>query len=338
MFLNNDNFIMNGEILQDAKNGDEDKPWKEKKISSLKVSSSFKRLKLDKRAERTQYCGSFLKFGGCSCCGHKNLWQSNFCRDRLCPMCNWRRSRMLQGQIMQILHSAVQEQKMRFIFLTLTVKNPTKDDLNKTINNMFEGFNRLFKYKKVDNIVVGWVRVLEITRNNKKHSKNYDTYHPHFHVLIGVKPSYFSGQEYLSQKKWVELWQKALKVDYTPVVNVQVVKPKREGQTVEAAVAETATYTVKETDYIHKSDEETDSVIAVLAETLKNRRLIGYGKLFKEIKSKLKLQDVESDTADLIGDDKKECSCPLCGSQLQEILYKWHMGLKNYISVDSENM
>jgi plasmid rolling circle replication initiator protein Rep len=240
---------------------------------------------------------------------------------------------MLQGQIMQILHSAVKEKKMKFIFLTLTVESPTKENLSKAIDDMFEGFNRLFKYKKVDNVVAGWVRVLEITRNNKKYSKNYDTYHPHFHVLIGVKPSYFRGQEYISQNLWTELWQKALKVDYKPIVNVQLVKPKREGQTVEAAVAETATYTVKETDYIHKSTKETDSVISVLAEALKNRRLIGYGKLFKDVKSKLKLKDIESENADLIGENKKECNCPLCGSTLQETIYKWNMGYQNYVSI-----
>lgn len=327
-------YIMVNEILQDKKNNGKEKPWKEKKMKSLKVSESFKRLNLANRAKRTKYCGSELKFGECQHDGHKKLLYANFCKDRLCPMCNWRRSRMLQGQIMQILHQAVQERKMRFIFLTLTVKNCKKHELNNTIDNMFEGFRRLFQYKAVDNVIVGWTRCLEITRNNKRYSKNYDTYHPHFHVLIGVRPSYFKGTEYLSQKKWASLWQKALKLDYTPVVGVEVVKPKRDGQSVEAAVAETAKYSVKDTDYIHKSKKETDSVVLVLAEALKNRRLIGFGKLFKEIKARLKLQDVESDNANLIGNEKKECKCPLCNGVLIERLYKWHMGYKNYISIE----
>jgi plasmid rolling circle replication initiator protein Rep len=328
------NHIIVSKALQDKKINGKERPWRNKKMKSLKVSESFKRLNLKNRAERTKYCGSELKFGECSKDGQKKLLHANFCKDRLCPMCNWRRSGMLQGQVMEILHQATEERKMKFIFLTLTVKNCKKHELKSTIDSLFEGFRRLFQYKAVDNVVVGWVRCLEITRNNKRYSKDYDTYHPHFHILIGVTPSYFSGQEYLSKKKWASLWRKSLKLDYEPIVYVKAVKPKQEGQSAEAAAIETAKYSVKDTDYIHESTKETDKVISVLAEALKSRRLVGFGKLFKEIKARLKLRDVESDDADLVGNEKKECSCPLCGGILVETLYRWHMGYKNYISVE----
>ena len=334
MLSSESNFSMTGEVLQDVKGSGKERPWRDKKVNALKVSDSFRRLNLEKRADRTQYCGSILEFNECMGDGHKKLIRANFCRDRLCPMCNWRRSGMLHGQIMSILHFVAQEQEVRFIFLTLTVKNPTKDKLSESIDSMFAGFHRLFQYKKVDGAVVGWVRVLEVTRNNYRHSKSYDTYHPHFHVLVAVKPSYFKGRDYIKQSLWAELWQKALQVDYLPHVGIELVKPKRKEQTVESAVAETAKYTIKEADYIHEDTDEMDDVIEVLAVSLRNRRLIGYGKLFKNVKSKLKLQDIESDEADLVGDKKKECNCSLCGGILQETLYKWHMGYKNYVSAD----
>jgi plasmid rolling circle replication initiator protein Rep len=150
-------------------------------------------------------------------------------------------------------------------------------------------------------------------------------------VLIGVKPSYFKGDGYINQKRWVELWQKALQVDYTPIVNIKVVKPKREGQTVEAAAVEAAKYSVKDTDYIREDKREMDEIIKVLAGALKNRRLIGYGKLFKDVKTKLGLVDVEDETADLVGDSKYECTCPLCGGTLEQSVYEWHIGYSNYI-------
>jgi len=333
-----DDFNILGEILQDVKSNNDERPWRDKKMNGLKVSDSFRRLQLDKRAERTRYCGSFLEFSECANDGRKKLISANFCRDRLCPMCNWRRSGMLRGQILEILHSAVQEEKLKFIFLTLTIKNPMKDELSRTIDIMFDGFNRLFKYQKVNNVIVGWVRVLEVTRNNNKNSKNYDTYHPHFHVLMAVRPSYFKGNGYIRQEFWGDLWQKALRVDYRPHVGIEVVRPKRVGETVESAVAETAKYTVKESDYIHDDIEEMDSVVEVLASSLKNRRLIGYGKIFKDVKAKLKLQDVESETADLIGNKKKECNCVLCGSILNETLYKWHMGYRNYVKIEKDTL
>lgn len=300
-------------------------------MNNLKVSESFERLGLDKRAVRAKDCGNYLQFMECNEDGYKKLVAANFCKDRLCPMCNWRRSGMLQAQIMQILHSVSEQQKIRFIFLTLTIENPTKENLKNSISNMFESFKRLFKYKNVDKAVIGWVRILEITRNDDKNSKNYDTYHPHFHVLIGVNPSYFKDKDYLSQKLWTELWQKALQVEYTPVVHIQTVKPKYEGQTFEAAAVETAKYTVKEKDYIYKNNKVMDSVISVLAVALKGRRLIGFGKLFKKVKAELKLKDVEDCDADLTGVKNAECNCPVCGGVLEETLYKWHIGFKNYI-------
>ncbi|MEQ6219715.1 protein rep [Levilactobacillus brevis] len=47
------------------------------------------------------------------------------------------------------------------------------------------------------------------------------------------RSSYFkSSDSYINQEEWTRLWQKALKVDYEPVVHVQVVKAnktKRDG-------------------------------------------------------------------------------------------------------------
>ncbi|MEQ6219802.1 protein rep [Levilactobacillus brevis] len=54
-------------------------------------------------------------------------------------------------------------------------------------------------------------------------------------TLIGgielLRSSYFkSSDSYINQEEWTRLWQKALKVDYEPVVHVQVVKAnKRKG-------------------------------------------------------------------------------------------------------------
>ena len=50
--------------------------------------------------------------------------------------------------------------------------------------------------------------------------------HPHFHLLLICRPSYFSNN-YISQQKWVELWQKAAKLDYKPQVYVKAVHKKQ---------------------------------------------------------------------------------------------------------------
>jgi hypothetical protein len=56
--------------------------------------------------------------------------------------------------------------------------------------------------------------------------KDKNTAHPHYHCLIAVPPSYMKGQKYLSTAKWARLWQECLQVDYTPICDARVVKPK----------------------------------------------------------------------------------------------------------------
>ena len=46
--------------------------------------------------------------------------------------------------------------------------------------------------KEVKSIVKGYIRKLEVTYNSDMSSKSYDTYHPHFHVVIAVNKSYFT--------------------------------------------------------------------------------------------------------------------------------------------------
>lgn len=242
---------------------------------------------------------------------------------------------MLSKQVIDILHSSSKKKKMDFLFLTLTVKNCHGKDLNDTIKSMFLAFNKFFKYKSIDDITIGYVRALEVTRN-----KRTGEFHPHFHVLIGVSRKYFKGENYIKHSEWVSFWQKALGVDYLPTVNVKKVRPKREGQTIEAASYETAKYTVKDADFIIEDKDgvidkkNTDEAVYYIAEALYRRRLIAFGKLFKEIRKELKLQDIETDEADLVGADEIECKCPICQSDLKEIIYKWNIGINNYVKED----
>lgn len=328
------NYTLEKGILQDVSLYGKEKPWKDKKSKSLLLADSYKRLGKIKKYYKVKYCGSRLLFAECKEHNYKKLLAADFCRNRLCPMCNWRRSRMLAKQIMEILHSANFLKPMKFIFLTLTIQNCKGNELPQTIDKLFKGFKRLFELKAVKDNVVGYVRVLEITHNVNKYSKSYNTYHPHFHVLIGVKSTYFKNK-YIKHSEWVRLWQKALRIDYEPTVNVKRVKPKKEGQDVESAVLETGKYAVKDSDYILDDKIETDKAVAVLDKALKGRRLIGFGKFFREVKKELNIGDVESSTADLVGNnEEQECKCPICQSNLKETLYQWHYGLNNYYKED----
>jgi len=63
---------------------------------------------------------------------------------------------------------------------------------------MTKAFHKLTRRKSFEGAIKGYFRSLEIIYN---HGEN--TYHPHFHLILAVAPSYFKdGKQYISQKRW----------------------------------------------------------------------------------------------------------------------------------------
>lgn len=271
--------VGNGEILQDIARSGRQRPWRANKYVSALLSESLQRLNLSKKSDLVRGCATFLRFKECgnpNCGHHKSLELSNFCRVRLCPMCAWRKSLVVAHQVKQVAHVLAQREKVRWLFLTLTIRNCEGSELKPTVTELMEGFRRLMMYKAVKGATLGWFRALEVTHNLDEFSESYDTYHPHFHVLIAVKPSYF-GKGYIDQAQWTSLWKKAMKLSYEPVVHIQTVKEKSRNQDKEnqlladhgieiapngefnelpaSVVAETAKYTIKSSDYVIFEDK-----------------------------------------------------------------------------------
>lgn len=326
-------------VLSDKTSKGEERPWVVKKVKSKQLSDSFKRLGLDKKSMRVKECGTFLEFKRFHDSSLK-LSYANFCKDRLCPICSWRRSLKIFGQTSKIMDKALEEKKYRFLFLTLTAKNVYGPDLSKELDSMFKAFNLFTKKKRIKDSVVGWFRALEVTHNINKNSMNFDTYHSHFHVILVVNSTYFRKKElYLKQNDFTEIWKDCLKVDYTPVVHVQAFK-----NSTSKAVAEATKYTVKDNDYLIDNDEElTDSAVSVLSKALRSRRLVAFGGRLKEISKELKLDDtidgdlVNTDSQNLIDYDETHMMDSLTGELVvREDLgfiiekYCWNVGYKQY--------
>lgn len=252
--------------------------YEPKKITSLLLSESYARIgdvsdrrSFIRKSERVRDCGSFLQFKG------QQLTNANFCKDRLCPMCTWRKSLKIYGEMSAVMDLV--DKESHFIFLTLTVRNVTGDQLSDYITELFAGYKRLMLRKEMKKAVKGWFRAIEVTYNP-------DTgYHPHFHVVLQVNKNYF-GKNYIKHSDFIRLWREAMKLDYDPNVHVEKVDETR----IENAVAEAAKYTVKDNDYIYPNDPiATDEIVEVLNLSLKGRRLIAYGgelkKLHKQVET-----------------------------------------------------
>lgn len=318
--------------LHDLQKDGKERPWKEKKLKSLKVSAAYNRIGLSNKGFRMAMCGSNLDFRVYND-DKRKLHSANFCKQRLCPMCNWRRSKKVFAQMSQIMDEAQRNPDKEYAFLTLTVRNCLGEDLRSTLDKMLKAYDKLFKRREIVRWVDGAFRAIEITHNLDINSEWFDTYHPHIHCILMVDKSYFSVENELSWNKmrWVQLWQESFAADYAPSVDIRKTYGDSAG-TVTKAVIEAAKYAVKDADYLIEDNLELqDKTIRVLDDALAGKRLLSFRGEFAKIRKRLKLDDIESGDLVETGED----------SELREDLnyiiehYRWSMGYSKYLRVEA---
>jgi plasmid rolling circle replication initiator protein Rep len=287
----------------------------------------------EKRAENMRFCGSFLEFADMQ--DKLKLIKANFCRVPLCPMCQWRKSLRVFFDTSRVIDIVEKRHKnLKHIFLTLTVKNCSLDNLNKILDDIFKGWDNFMRSKTLNpevrgerqHIVKGWFRALEIEYNSEKNE-----FHPHFHAILNVDKNYFKGTDYLKTEEWVQLWRKSTRLDYDPICDIRRVKNKGNRKD----IAEVAKYTYKDASILNEtlSDDKKDGIIKSLSCALHQRRLYAYGGVMKEIAAELKIKDV--DNADLIKVDDGKIDYALAKMILT---YRWNMGLSNYVLTKKINI
>jgi plasmid rolling circle replication initiator protein Rep len=359
-------------VLVDSRDNGKENDWAGYKSRSslmaehlLHAADKYNDPSFAKKAKRMAECCNVLTFK-LTDKGLK-LYQAYTCKGRLCSMCNWRRSLKIACQNKKIVEKANQDHKLRWVFLTLTQKNCQGDDLKSEIDKMMKAWNKLAGYRKVDRAMKGFFRALEITKdwdefitkkryyNNPKYydrqglkagdrNPNYKTYHPHFHVLMAVPPSYFSTG-YIKRQEWRDFWQRAMKLDYSPIVDVRVVKPKKETKSLEEieedikiailekeieemkAIKEVSKYAVKDTDVLPVDHLTADGIETayVLTNAMSHKRLISYGGILKQIHKELNIDDAEDGDLVKVGDED-ETANTIC-----EVIAYWNPGIKNYV-------
>ena len=299
-----------------------DKPWDIHGSERDVVGESYLSKGYLSHAERILNCTQFLEFAvGLSDqeAVTLKLQSARFCRVRYCPVCQWRRSLKWRARFFEALPKLFEDYpKIKFIFLTLTVKNCPLGELCLTVGEMNKAWKKLVKRKQFP--ALGFIKSIEVTK-----SKDL-TAHPHFHCLLAVPYNYFTGSRlYISQPTWQQLWCDSLKINYEPIVNVKKVKPRvgeEERSGLMAAVCETLKYSVKPNDLIDNSDW-----LVGLTEQMHNLRTVSVGGILKSY-----LSDVgqESDTEDLIHIESK---LDVEDEEQAKCYFSWNHFSKRYIGV-----
>ena len=226
------------------------------KLIAEKVNIA-KMLQRDRRSEHIQVCGSMLQFlkerNLVSEEIRRRLVKGNFCKYRFCPMCQWRMARKVCREVLGRLRTIEESHNgVSLLFLTLTIKNEPLAELNSTVKLLSKAFKRLQQSKQYKSAVLGSIRAIEFLGDNTEVGEC----HPHFHCLLVVPKSYFTSRYYINFEEWTSLWQRSLRVDYRPIINVQRVKPKGKMSAIVAAALEVVKYSVTSSDLEKLSKED----------------------------------------------------------------------------------
>lgn len=253
--------------------------YTEKKQRNQVFQKFIKRHIGENQMDLVEDCNTFLSFVADKTLEKQKLYKANSCKNRFCPVCAWRKARKDALGLSLMMQYIKQQEKKEFIFLTLTTPNVMSDELENEIKRYNNSFRKLIKRKKVDSVIKGYVRKLEITYNKKR-----DDYNPHFHVLIAVNKSYFTDKRYyISQQEWLDLWR-----DVTGISEITQVQVQKIRQNNNKELYEMAKYSGKDSDYLINQ-----KVFDAFYKSLKGKQVLVYSGLFKEAKKKLKNGDLD---------------------------------------------
>ncbi|HFE9852963.1 protein rep [Enterococcus sp. DIV1420a] len=262
--------------------------FREKKINLKKVIGFAENRLSQRMLELMASCGSYMEHIATFDKEKMKLVQAHFCKNRFCPMCAWRKSLKDSVMLSVMLQAISEEKSYQFLFMTLTTPNVKAEGLNEEINLFNHALSKMFRRKRMQKSIKGYVRKLEITYNKKRND-----YNPHFHLILAVNKSYFTDPNYyIKQSEWLDIWREVTgKTGINPdgtdeITQLDIRKVK--GFQQEKAALEVAKYSAKDFEMT-----ESQEVFDTFYLALKGRQLITFNGVFKEYKKKYETGELD---------------------------------------------
>ncbi len=301
------NEIVHNQTLEEAK-------FTQTKLQTNDILFKFLDTGFKTEHEKIKQCGNYLEFAlkehQITKDSKKKLAGANFCKNRFCPMCNWRRVRNITGQLKDAFSVIQEKQKVAVLFLTLTISNPDVKDLKSAIAKMNKAFNEMTRTKRFKNAILGYFKSIEILGDKTPKGQA----HPHFHILLIVDSKYFSSRNYINQKEFLQMWRDATKNQNITQVDIRRIKSKDGNfSDIDSAIIETVKYAVKHTELVKRSNED----FYYLYTQTKNLRFISAGGILKEHLNLIKIDE------DLINLKKENEALWI---EICRLIYTWQNG------------
>lgn len=255
-----------------------------KKAYNKKVIEFLESIGEHERALNVEQCGTHV--GITNIDGIAKIVKADFCRERICSVCAWRRQAKFVAQTFPII-SILEDEGYRFIFVTLTVKNVKYGDLPGAVDSLLKGYELLRKRRKIKRAWRGIIRSVELSYNQEQ-----KTFHPHIHLLVAVKENYFADPySYIEQRELSAMWGECIGADYMPICDIRRVDDSGAG------AVETLKYSLK--------PSQAHEVFSAFFYIMKGRRLISFCGKFAKLRKDLKYSDFENILTDDVEHKKR---------------------------------
>lgn len=322
--------LAKAKIKREERKEEEKKPilarWQDHKRDAMLVADRLYEIGLYKRGFNIRMCGQDLVFSRCSDCGHIEIKEAQLCRDRLCPVCNWRLSIKRYAKMSAIMSACYSRRPDAcYSLVTLTARTCPYDDLGSYLSQMQTAWQALINQRWAKQCMIGWARAIEATYSDRMHAL-----HPHYHMVLITDRR---GDVRRIVDEWLRQCQKRGLVADVKAQDISDIKSSdKAGTSFAGAICEVYKYTVKTLDLLSMPL----GALRGLAVGLAGKRLVSFGGLIKQLAKELDADNL--DEADEPGDNEPIKLCTHCGSQkLDELSLKWSLSGNRYVAMCSDD-